>query len=348
MSFIFRSNSATTQSVATQFTRPPMNKQELWFKRILMERWIREYFWSLEYEETRTPLLVMSPGMEPHIRPIEVTPGSFLPTSPEFAMKKLLARGLPRIFQICSSFRDEPRSPEHSPEFTMLEFYEAHITLEAFQERVENLFRYLASKLNEKYGTTQSYDLQSRWPRFTVNELFTKHAGIDLRKSSTDAMSAFCKQKGIPATADEPWDDLYFKIWLNFIEPMLPTDQPCFVSHYPVSQSSLCNRVKDDQEFEWANRFEVYAGKLELGNAFDELRDPAIQRKNFIKDQEIRTKTYGDSFPVSPLDEELLAAIEKMPPTCGIAIGVDRIAMLLLNARTIDEVIPLASHWPKA
>src|ERR1035437_2563150 len=122
-----------------------MNQQG-WRKRLVIERWIREFFWSLDYEETRTPLLVMSPGMEPHIRPIEVAPGVFLPTSPEFAMKKLLSRGLPRIFQICSSFRDEPRSPEHSPEFTMLEFYETNITLEKFQTRVENLFSFLRSE----------------------------------------------------------------------------------------------------------------------------------------------------------------------------------------------------------
>ena len=106
--------------------------------------------------------------------------------------------------------------------------------------------------------------------------------------------------------------------------------------------------MKDERGFEWANRFECYAGKLELGNAFDELRDPVIQRKNFIHDQKVRANVYGDSYPVSPLDEELLAAISEMPPTCGIAIGVDRMAMLLLNANRIDDVIPLATPWPKA
>lgn len=325
-----------------------MSPSDLWKKRIRLERWIREYFWSLNYEETRTPLLVMSPGMEPHIRPIEVAPGVFLPTSPEFAMKKLIARGMHRIFQICSSFRDEPRSPEHSPEFTMLEFYEADITLEAFQTRVENLFRFVAGKIHEEYGIVSAFHLSDPWPRFTVNELFQKHAGLDLRDSTTAELAARCQREGMPATSDEPWDDLYFKIWLNLVEPNLPIDRPCFVTHYPVSQSSLCNRVKDERGFEWANRFECYAGKLELGNAFDELRDPVIQRKNFIHDQKVRADVYGDSYPVSPLDEELLAAIPEMPPTCGIAIGVDRMAMLLLNANRIDEVIPLATHWPKA
>ena len=318
-----------------------------WRKRLYIERLVREFFWSLDYEETRTPLLVVSPGMEPHIKPIEVLPGVFLPTSPEFAMKKLLARGMPRIFQICSSFRDEPRSPEHSPEFTMLEFYEANTTLDQFQTRVENLFSFLAGKLQEKFSQTQTVNLSTPWPRFTVNELFIQYANIDLRGSTSKTLSDLCKAHHLPADESESWDDLYFKIWLNLIENKLPTHQPCFVTHYPVSQSSLCNRVKDQDGFEWANRFEVYVGKLELGNAFDELRDSKTQRENFIKDQRIRAEVYGDSYPTSPLDEELLSSIEQMQPTCGIAIGMDRLAMLLLGARNIDEVIPLATHWRK-
>jgi len=317
----------------------------LWRKRLLIERWIREFFWSLDYEEVRTPLLVQSPGMEPHIRPIEVTPGVFLPTSPEFAMKKLLARGLPRIFQICSSFRDEPRSPEHSPEFTMLEFYETNITLEKLQERVEQLFLTLTLKLKNHFSHTQNIEFTQPWPRFTVNELFIKFAHIDLRTSTTESLAKMCKEHHLPANQEEPWDDLYFKIWLNLIEANLPVNQPCFVTHYPVSQSSLCNRIKDSEGFEWANRFEIYVGKLELGNAFDELRDSFLQRKNFIRDQQLRTEIYGNAFPSSPLDEELLLAIEKMEPTCGIAIGLDRLAMLLLGATKISDVIPLATHW---
>jgi lysyl-tRNA synthetase class 2 len=245
---------------------------------------------------------------------------------------------MPRIFQICSSFRDEPRSPEHSPEFTMLEFYETNITLEKLQERVESLFSFLATKLGDS-------KFSAPWPRFTVNDLFIKHAGIDLRGSTSATLSELCKKHHLHASSDEPWDDLYFKIWLNLIESNLPKNQPCFVTHYPVSQSSLCNKVKDAQGFEWANRFEVYVGKFELGNAFDELRDSKVQRANFEKDQCIRKEVYGNTYPSSPMDEELLSAIEKMPPTCGIAIGLDRLAMLLLGASSIDQVIPLASHW---
>ena len=335
--------------------KSPLSKpiSDLWKKRFSLERAIREQLWAWEFQETRTPLLVVSPGMEPHLCPIEVRnphgKKTFLPTSPEFAMKKLLALGLPKIFQICSSFRDEPTSPEHHPEFSMLEFYETNCTLEQFQSRVEDLVSSVAMKLHGKTLIPfrgQDVELKSGWPRYRVVDLFLKETGCDLRKNQTSAaLAEVCQKHKIIASADESWDDLYFKLWLNLVEPKLPTDTPCFVTHYPVSQSSLCNRVNDETGFAWANRFEFYLGALELGNAFDELRDPSIQRSNFLHDQKIRKDTYGDRYPESPLDEELLAAIPQMKPTCGIAIGVDRLCMILLNAKTIDEVIPLRSQW---
>ena len=327
--------------------------KQIWKKRFALERSIREQLWDWGYEETRTPLLVRSPGMEPHLRPIQVLnphgPQTFLPTSPEFAMKKLLALGLPKIFQICSSFRDEPNSPEHHPEFTMLEFYETECTLETFQTRVENLLRSIAMKLHGGLAfefQNQKIDLAPSWPRFRVVDLFLEHAGCDLRIENTSAKLVHsCTRLGISASSEETWDDLYFKLWLNAVEPKLPTHTPCFVTHYPLSQSSLCNRVKDETGFEWANRFEVYLGRLELGNAFDELRDSTVQRANFLHDQKIRQDAYGDAYPTSPIDEDLLRAIEQMPPTCGIALGVDRLCMIFLNAKSIDEVLPLRSHW---
>lgn len=328
--------------------------KENWRHRFAVERSVREYFWSLDYEETRTPMLVRSPGMEPHIFPLLVSnPHSshlvFLPTSPEFAMKKLLARGMPRIFQICSSFRDEPTSPEHHPEFSMLEFYETHCSIEQLQNRVEKLFSFVAEKIHQKTQIEfrgAKIDLSKPWPRLRVVDLFEEHVQIDLRTHQTSAsLALICGLNGLSADANESWDDLYFKLWLNLIEPKLPKNQPIFVTHYPVSQSSLCNRVLDETGFEWANRFEVYVGQLELGNAFDELRDPALQRKNFEKDQKIRRDAYGDQYPTSPIDEDFLAAIEHMPPTSGIALGLDRICMLMLNAKNIDEIIPLKSEW---
>jgi lysyl-tRNA synthetase class 2 len=326
--------------------------ESVWKRRFKFERKVREHLWDEGFEETRTPLLVKSPGMEPHIFPIELKSKShpvFLPTSPEFAMKKLLAHGMNKIFQMAPAFRDEPPSPDHHPEFTMLEFYETNTTLEKFQNRVEKLFQDLARELN---GTlvfrfrNERVDLAGSWQRSRVVDLFEEFLDIDLRTHQDSAsLASVCTRAGLQAEVDESWDDLYFKLWLNQIEPNLPKNRPIFVTHYPVSQSSLCNTVKDETGFTWANRFEVYLGNLELGNAFDELRDAKKQRANFEHDQRIRRNVYGDRYPVSPIDEELLASIEKMPPTCGIALGLDRMAMLFLEAATIDDVIPLKSFW---
>ena len=126
------------------------------------------------------------------------------------------------------------------------------------------------------------------------------------------------------------WDDLYFKIWLNLIEPRLPADRAVFVTRYPASQAALSVIDTDPDGSRWAERFEVYAGGLELGNAFEELTDPGEQRRRFIEDMELRSEVYGNDFPVNPLDEEFLDALaEGMPPSGGIAMGVDWLVMLL-------------------
>lgn len=332
-------------------TRLPMANY-IWRQRFKFERMIREYLWSEGFEETRTPLLVKSPGLEPHICPLEVKSyGSavFLPTSPEFAMKKLLAKGMSKIFQICPAFRNEPLSPDHHPEFTMLEIYETQISLEFLQTRIEGLFQHLAKNLSGSFILPfrgEKIDLSGSWRRVRVVDLFLEHVLIDLRTYQDAAsLASICLQHGLSCDAGDSWDDLYFKLWLNLIEPKLPKNKPLYVTHYPLTQSSLCNPVQDETGFTWANRFELYVGNFELGNAFDELRDPKKQRENFEHDQRARREIYGERYPESPIDEEFLAAVQAMPATCGIALGLDRMAMIFLNANTLDEVLPLQSHW---
>lgn len=324
----------------------------LWMRRLLLERKTREYFWRENFVETRTPLLVQSPGMEPHLKPLELQKDGravFLPTSPEFGMKKLLARGLPKIFQIAPAFRDEPRSRDHSPEFTMLEFYETNVGLTELQARVQNLIQTLVFEMQASSSVRfrgQQVELRGEWPSFRVVDLFLEHAKIDLRVyPQARDLQAVCKTHGLTSREDDSWDDHYFNLWLNLVEPNLPKNRPVFVTHYPLSQSSLCNPVCDETGFSWANRFELFVGNFELGNAFDELRDPLKQRANFEHDQKTRRDFYGDLYPASPIDEELLEAIGLMPPTCGIAIGLDRLAMLILEAENISDVLALQSYW---
>lgn len=317
--------------------------------RTQVEKAIRDFFLQRSFLETRTPLLVPCPGMEPHIRPFAVnsTEGTplFLPTSPEFAMKRLLVGGLERIFQICPAFRDEPYSVTHSPEFTMLEWYRAYASYEDIMRDTEELFAFIAIQLFGKPSFVfqgQEISVATPWPRLRIRDLFQKMAGIDLTQASTaEDLADECARLGIKANLErENWDDLYFKIWLNVIEPRLPPNQAVFVTRYPASQAALSVIDEDSDGSRWARRFEVYAGGIELGNAFEELTDPDEQRRRFIKDMDLREKVYGPSFPKNPLDEGFLEALaEGMPPSGGIAMGVDRMVMLFANEPEISYTL---------
>ncbi len=311
--------------------------------RARVESGIREFFESRDFLETRTPLLVPSPGMEPHIRPFRVSPSnSFLPTSPEFSMKRLLVGGLEKIFQICPAFRDEPMSFTHSPEFTMLEWYRAYAGYEDIMRDTEELFESLALKISASPKLNyqgREISVKTPWPRLLVRDLFQEHAGIDLTACGTSrALASECVRLGIKATESENWDDLYFKIWLNVIEPKLPVDRAVFVMRYPVSQAALSVIDQDPDGTPWARRFEVYAAGIELGNAFEELTDPGEQRNRFEKDMRLRAEIYGPEFPTSPIDEGFLDALaEGMPPSGGIAVGVDRMVMLFADEPDIER-----------
>lgn len=308
--------------------------------RTQIESLIREFFVLHGFLETRTPLLVPCPGMEPHIRPFSVSGvhgNYYLPTSPEFAMKRLLTGGLERIFQICPAFRDEPVSTTHQPEFTMLEWYRAYAGYEDIMRDTELLFEFIAKRLFGrpvlKFGE-QEISVATPWLRLRVRDLFWDIAGVDLVKASrTEDLAKECTRLGLACDlARENWDDLYFKIWLNVIEPKLPADRAVFVTRYPASQAALAVVDRDPDGSAWARRFEVYAGGLELGNAFEELTDPIEQRKRFEKDMKLRQEVYGPDFPPNPLDEGFLGALtEGMPPAGGIAVGVDRMVMLFAN-----------------
>jgi lysyl-tRNA synthetase class 2 len=148
---------------------------------------------------------------------------------------------------------------------------------------------------------------------------------------------------------EDTWDDLYFRIWLNLIEPRLPKDQAVFVTRYPASQAALAKTDQDVDGSWWAKRFEVYAGGIELGNAFEELTDPKEQRRRFLHDMDLREKIYGADFPKTPLDEEFLEALEEgLPPSGGIAMGVDRMIMLFADESDIDYTLWLKSYSPNA
>jgi lysyl-tRNA synthetase class 2 len=240
----------------------------------------------------------------------------------------------------------------HSPEFTMLEWYRAWAGYDDIMRDTEELFASLAREILGCKPGDEALHYQGRqirvatpWPRLRVRDLFEEHAGLDLVKNSrTEDLRRHCERLSLGWQPQDTWDDLYFRIWLNCIEPRLPDDQAVFVIRYPASQAALAVVDQDPDGSTWARRFEAYAGGLELGNAFEELTDPAEQRKRFIKDMDLRSELYGPDFPKNPLDEEFLEALEEgMPPSGGIAVGVDRVVMLLADEPELDRTLWLKS-----
>jgi lysyl-tRNA synthetase class 2 len=308
--------------------------------RARVEALVRKFFSERNFLETRTPLLVACPGMEPHIRPFRMEGGAYLPTSPEFALKRLLVGGLERIFQITPTFRLEPKSTTHHPEFTMLEWYRAFAGMEDIMRDTEQLLENLALEVRgrpEIEFQGRCFSVKTPWPRLAVRDLFRDLAGVNLVDCPASAdLARECVRLGVAPgisldeLSKEPWDDLYFRIWLNVIEPKLPQDQAVFVHGYPPSQAALSVIETHPDGSRWARRFEAYAAGIELCNAFEELTDPVEQRARFVKDMALREQVYGTEFPKTSLDEDFLEALEEgLPPSGGNALGIDRLVMLL-------------------
>lgn len=304
------------------------------------------------FMEVRTPVLVPSPGMEAHIHPMQARDLEisshhlgYLQTSPEMAMKKLIVAGMEKIYQVCPVFRHEPQSSTHLPEFEMLEWYRSMDRLETIAEDVEALFEKIRGERQiERNGVV--IDITRPWPRWTCAELFDEHTGIDLGRASKDDFLAYCQNNKIsvnPETAQKmEWNEWFHLIWLNRIESQLPRDRPCLVSQYPKSLAAMSEIVTDEQGREWANRFEVYVGGLELGNAYQELTDAQEFEKRFEQEMQIRQKAYSGAILPQKMDPDFLDALrEGYPPSAGIAMGLNRLVMLFAQE---DDI--LNTHWP--
>jgi len=318
---------------------------------------IRIFFGKENFLEVETPSLVKLPGMEPHLDPIKVSlpvlggqRESYLITSPEYAMKKILAAGFTKIFQICKSFRGgEAMDDLHNPEFTILEWYRAGADYENIMDDTENLITFIGANLQNKKRVTFSkkirnlkikyqgkiIDLTSPWPRLTLKEAFWKYAGVDLDKVlDRNSIACAATKKGYAVSKNDSFDDIFFKIFLSEIEPGLNKERPIILYDWPAQMAALSRKKKDDPRY--AERFEVYIGGLELGNAFSELVDSDEQRKRLLAERNLR-KVLGKE--IYDIDKDFLEALREVPPSGGIAMGVDRIVMLFADAESIDEVI---------
>lgn len=297
---------------------------------------IRETFAGWGFTEVTTPCRVVCPGMEPHLVPMSAPPGRYLATSPELHLKRLLAAGMERIFEITPAFRDDEGGDWHLSEFAMLEWYRAWEGLDAIARDVEDLL--LAAAKASGFGTApRGCDLARGAEVLTVREAFSRWAGVDLAAlRERDDFARALENAGVPAGADDSWDDLFHRLFFERVEPHLGRQRPTILTEYPASQAALA-RVRDDPEWPVALRFEVFAGGLELGNAFDELTDPAEQRRRHEHDHRWRIDA-GLAAP--PLDEPFLRALESgHPPAAGIAVGLDRLVALVVQAPSIRDVV---------
>lgn len=302
---------------------------------------IRNFFNEQNFTEVETPILVDIPGMEPHLTPFETTfisPNSkdqklYLNTSPELQMKKLLGAGFGDIYQITKVFRNgETGGPLHNPEFTMLEWYRTNANYMDLMGDCEKLILHLTDAGQAENNLQIP---QAPWPRKTTNELFIEHCGIDLTQNKTyEEFKQTAKKADFDTIACDTWDEIFFKIFLNHIEPNLPTG-PIFIYDYPSTQAALAK--KSDKNPFFAERFELYINKIELCNAFSELTDSNEQRQRLKQEQEERKQLNKTIFPI---DEEFLKALESIQQPCaGIALGVDRLIMILLNLNSVEETL---------
>ncbi|HEY8428704.1 MAG TPA: EF-P lysine aminoacylase EpmA [Sandaracinaceae bacterium] len=291
--------------------------------RAAIVRCVRAWFDERAFLEVETPLAVPSPGLDLHLSAIEAVgfrERRYLITSPEYQMKRLLAGGLTRIYQICRCFRRGEEGALHQPEFTMLEWYRGFAGMDEIMRDTEELVASVARAIGHGSSVIPArgrpVDVSPPWKRLTVAEAFRRIAGVEL-----DAVL--------------PDEERFYRILVERIEPGLGYPKPVFLTHWPASMASLARLSPDDRR--WAERVEAYIDGIELSNGFAELIDPEEQRARLHRDRSERLRTGRDDYPI---DDRFLAALEEgLPPSAGNALGLDRLVMLVTGAPTIEDVL---------
>ena len=308
----------------------PACSRELLVARAGLYRCIRDFFQSRGVLEVDTPLLAPAIGSDPNLHPLsafyQAHPGApaatcYLQTSPEFAMKRLLAAGSGPIYQLCKAFRNGELGRRHNPEFTMLEWYRPGFTLEQLMDEVEALVVAVLGPMNFR--------------RQTYSELFLDWLQLEPHTASLDALQRLLRlhvEMDTPAPDRDTCLDLLYS---HVIEPQL--DGAVMIMDYPASQAALARVTSNAAGMPVARRFELVLNGMELTNGYDELCDAAEQRRRFARDLALRQER---GLPVLPLDEALLGALEAgLPPCSGVALGVDRLLMSKAGVSSIEQVL---------
>lgn len=332
------------------------DRRPLLLARNRIQNAIRDWLNARDFLEIDPAALAVSPGNEAHLHGFATqmigndgtAQPMYLHTSPEFAMKKLLAAGEKRIFSMGHVWRNRERTALHSPEFTMLEWYRAGQDYHVLFDDCTAFLRLAAATA----GTERLHYRGSECDPFaapdivTVAQAFHEFAGIDLlatcdgAETDTAALRAQAVAQGIRLADDDGWSDILSRVLVERVEPHLGHGRPLILDRYPAAEAALARSASDPRE---AERFELYACGVELANGFGELTDPAEQRRRFLLEMDEKQRVYGERYP---LDEDFLAALTNMSAASGCALGFDRLVMLATGAPRIDEVIwtPVAGY----
>ena len=334
------------------FWRPDVHadRRPLLLARNRVAATLRAWFAARDFVEVETAALQVSPGNETHLHAFAtelIGPGGdhrplYLRTSPEFACKKLLAAGEPRIFDFARVFRNRERGALHHPEFTLLEWYRADEPYETLMDDCAALLAEAARATGTKEFSFRgkSIDPFAALERITVAEAFARYTGIDLLatvaggQGDVKAFAAAAARAGVKTAADDTWGDIFSRILAEQVEPQLGLGRATLLYEYPLPLAALA-RAKPGSD-KVAERFELYACGVELANAFGELTDVNEQRARFAAAMDEKQRVHGVRYPV---DEDFLAALAAMPQASGIALGFDRLVMLATGAQRIEQVM---------
>ena len=311
---------------------------------------LRAHFEAEGFVEVDAAALQVSPGNETHLHAFAtnaVSPDGrsqplYLQTSPEFALKKLLAAGERKIFSFARVFRNREAGVRHAREFVMLEWYRAEESYTALMADCANIMRLAA----EAAGVTtlrQGDRLADPFlapEHLSVADAFSRYAGIDVLATMTESghpiREPFARASvgaGVRVAGDDSWSDIFSRVMAERIDPRIGNGRVTILYDYPLPEAALARRKPGQPRL--AERFEAFACGVELANAFGELRDAEEQRCRFEADMAEKARLYGESYPI---DEDFLAALALMPEASGCALGFDRLVMLLLGAPRIDDV----------
>ena len=316
------------------------NNREIFIKRSIIIKGIRNYLDKMDFLEVETPVLQPIYGGA-NARPFTTHHNAldqklYLRIADELYLKRLIIGGFDRVYEIAKDFRNEGMDRNHNPEFTMLEFYWAYADYEDNMNLVDDMLRTVAQSIEKtqiKWGE-MAIDLSKPFKRRPILELLNEATGEDLSDFSEKKLRDVCNSNHVDVDSNFNYGQMLDALMSELVEPKLI--EPTFVTDYPKAISPLAKKHRNGN-LNLVERFELFIGGAEFANAFTELNDPIDQRDRF--ELQARLAESGDD-EAHPIDEKFLEAIEcGMPPTAGVGIGVDRLVMLLTENITIKEVI---------